>query len=106
MPAEALVEASMPSELEAIKHVLRHDWDPLGLSNWDGAESHYDPFAIGVFKMLEENAGAGDVANYLTRVVTTELLIPANPGFDSAIAAKVVAIYRRSDRSTERRMDR
>ena len=87
----------MPSDLEAIKRLLRHDWDPLGLSNCDGAESHYDTFAIRVFKMLEENAGAVDVASYLTRVVTTKLLITANPEFDSAIAAKVVAIHRRSD---------
>jgi hypothetical protein len=48
-------------------------------------------------KMLEENAGAVDVASCLTQVVTTELLITANPEFDGAIAAKVVAIHRQSD---------
>lgn len=87
----------MPSELEAIKHLLRHDWDPLGLSNCDGTESHYDTYALRVFEMLEEDANAIDIASYLTRVVTTELLVTANPECDGAIAAKVVAPHRRSD---------
>jgi len=55
------------------------------------------PSPFECLKMLEENAGAVDDASYLTQVVTTELLITANPEFDGAIAAKVVAIHRQSD---------
>jgi hypothetical protein len=35
--------------------------------------------------------------SYLTRVVTTELLLTANPKCDRAIAAKVVAIHQEAD---------
>jgi hypothetical protein len=87
----------MPSELEAVRHLLKRDWDPIGLFNCDGAESHYDTYALRVFEMLEEDAGATDIASYLTRVVTTELLMTANPECDGVIAAKAVAIHRQSD---------
>ena len=67
------------------------------MSNCDGAESHYDAYALRVSEMLEEAADAVAIASYLTRVVTTELLLTANPECDRAIAAKVVAIRQESD---------
>jgi hypothetical protein len=84
----------MPSELEAIKRLLLREWDPIGLSDCDGAESHYDAYALRVFEMLNEGADAISIASYLTRVVTTELMITANPNWDRVIAAKVFAIMR------------
>ena len=87
----------MPSELEAIKRLLLREWDPIGLSDCDGAESHYDAYALRVSEMLEEGADAVAIASYLTRVVTTELLLTANPECDRAIAAKVVAIRQDAD---------
>ena len=87
----------MPSELAAIKRLLLHEWDPIGLSNCDGAESHYDAYALRVFEMLKERADRIAIASYLTRVVTTDLLMMANPECDRAIAAKIVAIDQQSD---------
>ena len=55
------------------------------------------PMPCGCSKCFEEDANAIDIASYLTGVVTTELLVTANPECDGAIAAKVVAIHRRSD---------
>jgi hypothetical protein len=59
----------MPSELEAIKRLLLHEWDPIGLSDCDGAESHYDTYGLRVSKMLEKGADAVAIASYLTRVL-------------------------------------
>ena len=87
----------MPSELAAIKRLLLHEWDPIGLSNCDGAESHYDAYALRVFEMLKERADTIAIASYLTRVVTTDLLMMANPECDRAIAAKIVAIDQQPD---------
>ncbi len=61
----------MPSEQDAISRLLLHEWDPIGLSDCDGAESHYDSYALRVFEMLNEEADAIAIASYLTRVVTT-----------------------------------
>ena len=83
----------MTSELEAIKRLLLREWDPIDLSDCDGAESHYDIYALRLFEMLEEEADAIAITNYLTRVVTTELLLTASLEWDRAIAAKVVAIH-------------
>jgi hypothetical protein len=84
----------MPSELEAIKRLLLREWDPIGLSDCDGAESHYDSYALRLSEILKEGADVMAIANYLTQVVATELFLTACPECDRAIAAKVVAIMR------------
>ena len=87
----------MSSELEAIKRLLLREWDPIGLSDCDGAERHYDNYALRVFEMLKEGVDATAIASYLTRVVTTELLLTASPECDRAIATKIIAIHQESD---------
>lgn len=83
----------MLSELEALKRLLLHEWDPLGLSDCDGAEGHYDAYALRVFKMLQEGADAIVIASYLNQVVTSELLLTAKPECDRVIAAKAMSIH-------------
>jgi alpha-mannosidase len=52
----------MRSELEAIERLLLHEWDPIGLSDCDGAENHCDGYALRVFEMLKEGADAIAIA--------------------------------------------
>ena len=82
----------MRSKLEALKSLLLREWDPLGLSNCDGAEGHYDPYAVRILEMLTEGADAVVVASYLNSVVTFEMSLTANLECDRAIATNAVAI--------------
>jgi hypothetical protein len=97
----------MPSELEALKRLLLREWDPLGLCDCDGDESHYDPFASRVLEMLAEGAGANAIASYLNSVVTTELSLAGDIVRDQAIATKAVVIHQSSEEQLvpEARMD-
>jgi hypothetical protein len=87
----------MPTELEMLKRLLLREWDPLGLSDCDGAECHYDPYASRVLEMLAEGADVDTVANYLNSAVTTELSITGDIACDRAVAAKAVAISPHQD---------
>jgi hypothetical protein len=91
-------EQLMPSELDALKRLLLLEWDPLGLSDCDGAECHYDPYASRVLEMLAKGAEADAVASYLHSVVTTELSLTGDIACDRAIAAKALAISVNRDR--------
>ncbi|SDM98096.1 hypothetical protein [Afipia sp. GAS231] len=85
----------MSSELEALKSLLLHEWDPIGVSGCEGAEDEYDYYAMQVFKMLADEADAATIGEYLNWVVTSRMSLRGNPDMDRDIAAKAVAIYGR-----------
>ncbi|MGA7805456.1 hypothetical protein [Bradyrhizobium sp.] len=80
-------------ELDLIKDLLLHEWDPIGVSDCEGAEDEYDRYALRVFRMLGEEADANAIARYLTSLVTSSMGLRGNPEKDRAIAAKAVAIH-------------
>jgi hypothetical protein len=82
----------MSSELDAIKALLLHEWDPIGVSDCEGAEDEYDRYAVQVHEMLGEGADAAAIARYLNWVVTSCMSLRGNPNRDHIIAAKAVAI--------------
>jgi hypothetical protein len=40
----------MSSELEAIKGLLLHEWDPIGVSEFPEASDEYDAYALQVYR--------------------------------------------------------
>ncbi|BAM92588.1 hypothetical protein S58_66210 [Bradyrhizobium oligotrophicum S58] len=83
----------MPSKLDLIRALLLSDWDPIGVSGCEGAENEYDRYALQVFNMLEDGAGAESIASYLTGVVTDRMSLAGRPEADHRIAARVLMIY-------------
>jgi len=53
------------ASLEAIKQLLRDDWDPIALMPHLPADE-YDSYAIQVFSMLSASASVSEVADYLS----------------------------------------
>jgi hypothetical protein len=86
----------MSSEIDAIKALLLHEWDPIGVSGCSGAEDEYDRYALQVCKLLAEGADAPDIAHYLDWVVTSRMSLPRNPDHDRTIAEKAVAILKQN----------
>jgi hypothetical protein len=82
----------MSSELDALKTLLLHEWDPLGLAGCDGAQNHYDPYAIDVFDMLRDGKDESAIAIFLKSVVASQLGLADDAELDQAIAARAVAI--------------
>jgi hypothetical protein len=83
----------MSSELDAIKALLLHEWDPIGISDVAEAKDEYDTYAFQMYTMLREGANETAIARYLNWVVTSRMSLPGNPDRDSAIATKAIAIH-------------
>ena len=83
----------MLPELDELKGLLRHEWDPIGVSDVEAAEDEYDAYAQRVFTMLAEGADMAAIGVYLDWVVTSRMDLPGNPDFSRKIAAKAVEIH-------------
>jgi hypothetical protein len=86
-------QAPMLPELEAIKSLFLHEWDPIGVSDCEGVEDEYDSYAMHVFAMLANSADTAAIGDYLNWVVTSRMSLRGNPERDREIAAKAVAIH-------------
>ncbi len=83
----------MITELEAIKRLLHFDWDPIGIAGIPEALDEYDSYAFQIFVMLNENADAAAIAEYLDWVVAERMELPVRDG-SSEIAAQIMSIHR------------
>ncbi len=56
-----------------IRHILLHSWDPIGISNYEGASDEYDIYGDRIFEMIHSGAGADDVKNYLYAIAKNDI---------------------------------
>ena len=84
---------TMQSELEAMKALLLHNLDPIGVSSCAGAEDEYDHYALQICKMLGDGADAATIADYLNWVATSLMSLQGNIDRDRKIASKAIAIH-------------
>ena len=59
--------------------VLFYVWDPIGVATSAAARDEYDSYAMTVFKYLNEGQNANMIADYLGKVRTTSIGLPASP---------------------------
>ncbi len=71
--------------------VLFYVWDPIGVNTSAAARDEYDSYAKTVFKYLQEDQNAKKIADYLGKVRTTTIGLPASPSEDRKIADLLVA---------------
>ena len=66
-----------------IADVLRRNWDPLNVAD------HYDSYVGGVYRLLEANASARQIAELLVRI-ETEIL-----GYEDTKASTLVPVAKK-----------
>lgn len=71
--------------------VLFYVWDPIGVSTSAAARDEYDSYAKTVFRYLQEDQNAKKIADYLGKVRTSTIGLPAAPSEDRKIAELLVA---------------
>jgi hypothetical protein len=76
---------------EAIRQVLLHDWDPIGIADEPGAQDEYDSYVGGVYRLLASGASEAEIDRHLQRIVveTTGL---ADAADCSDVARKLLAL--------------
>jgi hypothetical protein len=87
----------MIPKLEAIKRILRCDWDPIGIGEESGDE--YDSYAMRLFTFLNENSSERDVEAYLNWAETENMGLSRPSGMAAEIATKVMDVYRNKGRT-------
>src|SRR5437899_1449342 len=50
---------------EAIRHVLLHEWDPLGVSQCPEAQDEYDSYVSGVYRLLASGASVAAIDQHV-----------------------------------------
>jgi hypothetical protein len=53
-----------------VREILMHDWDPIGVRDFEGAEDEYDTYVGEVYVLLMDEESEETIAAYLWGVVT------------------------------------
>lgn len=84
----------MIAGLEALKHLLLHEWDPIGVRGAPGAVDEYDGYAFDIFVMLKSGAGEDEIAAYLDRAEAEHMGLRLRADRNRVVAQRAVAIGR------------
>ena len=82
---------------EAIRQVLLHDWDPLGVSSVPQAQDEYDSYVGGVHRLLASGASPRELAEHLATIETKSMGLKASPDLLMPVAEKLLSIDLRLD---------
>jgi len=82
-----------PEQLELYKRIdeiLFYKWDPIGISDSDGARDEYQSYLPRVFRMAIEFQSPDKVSEYLTAVATESMGLSETKEHDLAIAKLIL----------------
>jgi hypothetical protein len=48
-----------------VRYALLHEWDPIGVQEYPGAQDEYDSYVPDVYRMLLSRATEEEILNYL-----------------------------------------
>ena len=68
-----------PASAEAVRQVLRRDWDPIGVGEIPEAQDEYDGYVGDICLRLAEGAGAEEVARHLAGIETKAMGLSRRP---------------------------
>lgn len=80
-----------PQQLElyqALDKLLLQEWDPIGISDCEGAEDEYQGYLPKVFSLVLSNASSREIAEYLNWVITERMSMNENMQHSLNIAEK------------------
>ena len=84
----------MTGKLDAIRTLLRYEWNPAGIDPAKDAHDRYDGYALRLFSMMYSQPGEERVAAYLDRMQGTDLGLPVTTEHNRAVARRIVALFR------------
>lgn len=73
----------------AIRQILLHDWDPIGVVEVEEAQDEYDSYVGGVYRLLVSAAPPEDVAAHLSAIERDMM------GFENARARALLPVARK-----------
>ena len=74
---------------EAIRQVLLHDWDPIGVSDIPEAHDEYDSYVGGIYRLLASGASEYQIIERLYNLETVSMGLPGGRARLKGVAEKL-----------------
>ena len=77
---------------EAIRQVLLHEWDPIGVSDIPEAHDEYDSYVGGIYRLLASGASEYQIIERLYNLETVDMGLPGNREGLKRVAEKLAEL--------------
>jgi hypothetical protein len=77
---------------EAIRQVLLHEWDPIGVSDIPEAQDEYDSYVGGIYRLLASGASEYQIIERLYNLETVDMGLPGNREGLKRVAEKLAEL--------------
>ena len=77
---------------DAIRRVLLHDWDPIGVADVPEAADEYDSYIGAVYRLLASGADEQQLAVHLAAIQTDRMGLPQAPEYLIHVARRLLGI--------------
>lgn len=81
----------MAASIRSIRHVLLHEWDPIGVQDIPEAEDEYDSYVKPIYDILRTERSESRLVEYLY-FMTERMGLPISKEFLSPVAVKLLNI--------------
>jgi hypothetical protein len=78
------------SEIDAIRQVLRHEWNPIG---FPVPVDEYDSYIGTIHRMIKAGASTQELAVQLEKVETGSLGLEPNPESNEQVARRLLSLF-------------
>ncbi len=85
---------------EAISKALLKEWDPIGVSSFEGAQDEYDAYVGEIHRMLSQRASAKELFDYLWWLETQHMGLRGDRQRTEAFANRLLKIIDEVESST------
>ena len=78
-------------DLLDLRAILMRDWDPIGVQDEPRVADEYDDYARAIIGLLQTDASAAVIANYLLMVERERMGLSGDPTRAANVAEKIIA---------------
>ena len=89
MPSEAKRAREIQDQ---IRHILLHEWDPIGVQDEPNAQDEYDSYVGDVYRLLADGASSRMVAEHLARIEGEQMGLPSSIERRISVATKLCGL--------------
>jgi hypothetical protein len=76
----------------AVRQVLLHDWDPIGVGDHPCAQDEYDSYIAGIIRLVAGGADSFRLADHLYQLETVCMGLPGGRGRRVDVARKLLSL--------------
>jgi hypothetical protein len=85
---------------QAVKDILFHEWDPIGVNDSPRAGNEYDSYAPTLCRLIRERADDHKIVRHLERLQKLSMgLSTTNPAHDLRIASRLISLMKSTKNS-------